>query len=228
MKSNPFLWYETRLAFDFSALLPAFGLPVYAVISKLLMGRYDSELPISSLINTLVILLPLVSGFSTAHLMSIEQEANFNELRNTYPKPAWWIPVIRGGLAFVLLLVCAMAGWLAFRLVWGSKDYITALLPALPPAIYLTGLSLLTGRLTRSYWAAAGATMVYWFLELQTRGQVTGVLFLFNPVWPSMDFSMMLNRSLQVGVGISFFIFNIALATYQPRFFTRGVPLGKR
>jgi len=93
MKSRSSLVYEARLAFGLSAILPALGLPAYAVLSRLLWGRHDTELPLSSLVITLVILLPLASGLSAAHLMTIEQEENFAELRHSYPEPAWRLPV---------------------------------------------------------------------------------------------------------------------------------------
>ncbi len=227
MKSRSPLMYEARLAFGLSALLPALGLPAYVVLSRLLWGRYDTELPLSSLVNTFVILLPLASGLSAAHLMSIEQDENFAELRNSYPEPAWRLPVYRGGAALMLLLFCATLGLTAFWLIWGSMDFIAALLPALPPAIYLTGLSLLSGRLTRSYWAAAGVTMIYWFLEVQTRGQVTGSLYLFNTVWPSQFVPVSFNQGLQIGFGLLFFAINIALSTRHRNPLTRRVFLGR-
>jgi hypothetical protein len=227
MKSRSSLVYEARLAFGFSALLPALGLPAYALLSRLLWGRYDTEFPLSSLVDTLVILLPLASGLSAAHLMTIEQDENFAELRNSYPEPAWRLPVYRGGAALMLLLFCATIGLAAFRLIWGPLDFIAALLPALPPAIYLTGLSLLSGRLTRSYWVAAGVTMIYWFLEIQTRGQVTGSLYLFNNVWPSKFVPTSLNQGLQIGLGLVFFAINIALSTNHRNPLTRSVFLGR-
>ena len=227
MKSRSSLVYEARLAFGLSAILPALGLPAYAVLSRLLWGRHDTELPLSSLVITLVILLPLASGLSAAHLMTIEQEENFAELRHSYPEPAWRLPVYRCGAALMLLLFCATLGLAAFRLIWGPLDFIAALSPALPPAIYLTGLSLFSGRLTRSYWVAAGVTMIYWFLEIQTRGQVTGALYLFNTAWPSLFVSISFNQGLQIGLGLLFFAINIALSTGRHNSLSRRSFLGR-
>jgi hypothetical protein len=93
-------------------------------------------------------------------------------------------------------------------LIWGPLDAVAGL-SALPSALFLTGLSLLAGRLTRSYWVAAGLALVYWFFELQTRGQITQALFLFNPVWSKTGISPALNQALVSGAGLIFFLLNV-------------------
>lgn len=218
---SPF-FYEARLAAGLTSLLPCLGLPVYAVLSRLIWGRYD-EIALGTLRNAFVILLPLAAGMSSAHLMGIESEEGFDELRHSYPEPRLRLPLVRGGAALAFLLLASALGTLAFWLAYGPFDLLPALLPAFSPALFLCGLSLLIGGLSRSYWAAAGATMGWWFLELQTRGQITGALFLFRTVWPHAGVSPELNHTLLSGIGLAFFLVNAFVYAYRG-----GWSLGRR
>jgi len=201
-------WYEAKLALGWSALLPALGLPIYAALTRWLFLTAPSDASTEMVRQTFVILLPLVSALSAAHLMTIEVEEGIVELRASYPEHPARLPLIRGMIALGLLFSNGLVGLLAFRLIWGSLDAVAGL-PALPSALFLTGLSLLAGRLARSYWVAAGLAMVYWFFELQTRGQITQALFLFNPVWPKTGISPALNQALVYGAGLIFFLLNL-------------------
>ncbi len=209
MRAKPALLYEARLVAGWASLLPALGLPAYAVLARLLWAGND-ELALGTLLNTFVVLLPLEAGLSAAHLMGIESEASFDELRHSYPEPRLKLPLLRTGAALTFLLLAVGLGLAGFGWVWGAFDIglLPAMLPALPPALFLCGLSLLVGGLSRSYWAAAGAAMGWWFLELQTRGQVSGALFLFHPVWPRAGLLPELNQALLAGVGVVFLLTN--------------------
>lgn len=211
---KPAFWYEAKLALGWSALLPALGLPIYAALARWLFLTAPSGASMEMVRQTFVILLPLVTALSAAHLMTIEQEEGIVELRASYPEHPARLPLVRGMLALGLLLGNALVGLLAFRLIWGPLD-TAAILPALPPTLLLTGLSLLTGRLARSYWVAAGLALVYWFFELQTRGQITQALFLFNPVWPKTGISPALNQALLSGAGLIFFLLNVLAEDFR-------------
>jgi hypothetical protein len=72
MKPKPALFYEVRLVAGLAGLLPCLGLPVYAVLSRLLWGSFDTEAPLLMIGNAFEIILPLAAGLSAAHLMTIE------------------------------------------------------------------------------------------------------------------------------------------------------------
>jgi hypothetical protein len=225
MRAASAFYYETRLVAGLSGLLPCLGLPAYAALSRLLWGGYD-ELSLGALSKAFVILLPLAAGLSSAHLMGIETEEGFDELRRSYPEPRLWLPLVRGVSALAFLLMASALGAVAFWLAWGLFDPILVLEPAFPPALFLCGLSLLTGGLSRSYWAAVGLTMGWWFLELQIRGQITGALFLFQAVWPCPGVSLQLNHALLTGVGIAFLGINAFVYAYRAGWKLRRHTLG--
>ena len=223
---KPALWYETKLALGWSAVLPALGLPIYAAITRWLFLTAPSGASAEMVTQTFVILLPLISAFSSAHLMTIEHEEGIIELRASYPEHPARLPLVRGMIALILLFGNTLVGLLAFHLIWGPLD-AAAILPALPPALFLAGLSLLSGRLARSYWVAAGLALVYWFFELQTRGQVTQALFLFNPVWPKIGITT-LNQALLFGVGLTFFLLNVLADGFRWKWHERRGAFGAR
>jgi len=228
MSVKPALFYEARLVAGLAGLLPSLGLPAYAALSRLLWGRYETELPLPAILNTFEILLPLAAGFSAAHLMAIEVEEGFDELRRSYPEPRLRLPLLRSGAALAFLLLAVVLGAAAFHWIWGPFDLLHAVLPALAPALFLGGLSLLAGGLSRSYWGAASVVMGWWFLELQTRGQITGALFLFDTVWPTAGVSYALNRWLLVALGLVFFALNAAWYARRGSGLTRRGTLGAR
>ncbi len=228
MRTAPPVFYEARLVADLAGLLPCLGLPAYVVLSRLLSGRFDVEMPLPMIVNAFEIILPLAGGLSAAHLMTIETEEGFSELRRSYPEPRLRLPILRSGAALAFLLLELTLGAFAFHFLWGPYDVFAAVLPSLAPSLFLTGFSLLIGGLSRSYWAAAGTVLVYWFLELQTQGKISGVLFLFVTAWNWRDVSYPLNRALLAGLGFVFFVFNAAWYAYLNGGSIRRSALGER
>ena len=81
MRTTSPLYYEMRLVAGLAWLLPCLGLPAFAVLSRLLWGRFDTEMPLPMVVNAFEIILPLAAGLSAAHLMTIETEEGFADLR---------------------------------------------------------------------------------------------------------------------------------------------------
>lgn len=209
--------YEILISGRWTSLLSCLGIAAYALLPRLLWGRYFDELSPGMLLEAFVILLPLVSGLAAAHLMSIESEVRFDEIRLTYPEPRFRLPLARTLMALALILLAMSFGILAFIGLWGLPDFNPwlYLLPAIPASVFLTGFSMLVSGLFRSYWAAAALVMGWWFLELQTRGQVTGILFLFYPIWPNADNPVALHQWALLVAGAGFFIINLILYASQ-------------
>lgn len=202
--------YEILIEERWSALLSCLGIPVYALLTRLVWGRYD-ELSPGTLLLSYVILLPLFSGLAVAHLMSIETETRFEELRLSYPEPRFRVPLIRTLIALALVGFEIVLGLLTFIVLWGMPTFnpLPFVLLAVPPTIFLTGFSMLVNHISRSYWVAAASVMMWWFIELQTRGKLSGVLFLFYPLWPTKDTSAVMNQMLLLVVGMGAFILNL-------------------
>lgn len=206
--------YEARLVAGLAGLLPCLGLPAFAALTRLLWGRFEAEIPLLMFVNAFEIILPLAAGLSAAHLMTIETEEGFAEIRRSYPESRLRLPLLRSGAALAFLLLELVLGAFTFRFLWGPYEVLPAVLPSLAPSLFLAGLSLLIGGLTRSYWTVAGTVLVYWFLELQTRGRISGTLFLFATVWNWRELSYPLNRLLLAGLGLAFFVINAAWYAY--------------
>ncbi len=68
---------------------------------------------------------------------------------------------------------------------------------------------MMVNHLSRSYWVAAASVMIWWFIDLQTHGQLTGVLFLFHPVWPTAGVSAVMNQALLLVAGMGAFTINL-------------------
>lgn len=217
MRSRPALSYEIRVSVGATTLLPLLGLPVFALL-RWAVDRFDgSGAAGHELGRAFELILPLAGGLAAAHLMTVERQEGMAELRNSYPESHWRLPVLRTGTALVLLAVAGLLGGAAFRLVFGAVPLGRLLLPALGPGLFLLGLSMLVGNAIQSYWAAAAAVMGYWFLEVQTRGDVTGPLFLFQYTWPVLHVSYALNRWVLAGLGAAFLLANAWLSARRRR-----------
>jgi ABC-type transport system involved in multi-copper enzyme maturation permease subunit len=223
------LLYEARLVCSFSSLLPCFGVFVYSILNRLLSNGYAVP-SAASLSAAFTIILPLSGGLAAAQLMSIETEEGFDDLRRSYPEARFQLPLLRSVAAMAFIALSVILGIIGFGWVWSlvNFDFLSTLLPALPPAIFLSGLSLLVNGISRSYWAAAGVTMGWWFLEMQTRGRLISALFLFNTVWPQPGIQPELNQQLLFAVGAAFFLINVLVYVFKGEWTLRRHALGKR
>ena len=180
------LRYELQVAFGLTSLLPLPALAGFALL-EWLMWHDSSMNSINSFVVTrdFTLLLPLISGLSVAHLMSVDKEEGFDELRQSYVEPLYQQALWRTLIALLLTGTAFGLGWAAYSLVLGIPLPFQWISPSLPPTLYLMGLSLLINHLSGSYWAASGITLGYWFLEMQplTRGKLSGAFSLFNAVW---------------------------------------------
>ncbi len=210
------LRYELRAAFGLTSLLPLPALAGFALLEWLIWHDSSFDSIRSSVLRDFTLLLPLVSGLSVAHLMSVDEEDGFGELRHSYAEPLYRQALWRTLIALLLTGAAAVQGWAAYSLVIGAPVPIQWVLPSLPPTLYLMGLSLLVNHLSGSYWAAAGVTLGYWFVEMQpqTRGMITGDLFLFNAVWNNGS-NEHWNTILLCLVGCLFLVINAFLEQRQ-------------
>jgi len=208
---------ELRAILGWTSLLPALGLPGFAVLSVLLWANHGNDPAIREAFQAFQLIMPLSAGLAAASLMSIEREDGFDELRRSYAEPSWKLPVIRSLEALLIPTLAALAGWAVYRWAGWPIDPQSMILTAVPATLFLTGLSLLVSNASGSYWAAAGVVMIYWFLELQTRGDLTKNFFLFNLVWPREDVSTSLNQLLINTLSSTFFLLNLATSYYRRR-----------
>lgn len=205
-RAKPGLFYDFRLSVGFNVVLPTLILPIMGAFNALTWQSNGIIPPLNLLIRPFETVLPLAAGLAAAHLLTLEHDERFADLRRTYPEPRWRLPLARLVVALVMTLVILIAGGIVYFGAYPSTDVGAALRPAFAPTLFMIGLSMAVGAASRSYWAAAGVVMVYWFLEMQTRGAVTGVFYLFRrslttPEIESVPYD--LNRLLVAGVGLA-------------------------
>lgn len=201
-------WYEAKIAFGLSAVLPLLLLPVVALLHWLFWQRAFDPPRVTQVVRALELVLPLVVGLAVAHLMGVEREAGFAELRRSYPEHRWRMPLLRTAGALGLGVVAVLLGLVAFRLAFGAFNLFDVVRPSLAPALFLLGLSLLLGNLTGSYWAAAGVALGYWFIEFVTQGTLTKGFFLFQASFPVDDVDYDTNRALLYAAGAALLALN--------------------
>lgn len=208
MRTRGALWYEARIAFGLSSALPVLLLPGYALVAWFVWSQRPQPPILWEVTRGFELVAPLAAALSAAHLMGVEREAGFADLRRSYPEHPWRLPLLRTAGAIGLGLLSLLLGILCFQLAYGTFSLWDTVLPALAPAVYLLGLSLLAGNLSGSYWLAAGAALGYWFVEMLTRGDITKGFFLFNETYPVAGVSQVLNRVLLAGIGLMLLIAN--------------------
>jgi hypothetical protein len=210
------LVYEARVAFGATALLPALILPLYALLLFWQNRQILEPLSVIEATRDLELLLPLTIALASAHVMTVEREAGFDELRAGYPEHSLRMPLLRtaGALALAAAFagVCVGCVWL----VLGSFAPQIAL-PALAPTLALLATALLVGALSGNYWVAAAVALAWWFGETQTRGKYTDWFALFAYRWPGGEAPYELNRRLLTGLGIVFLIINCYISACRRR-----------
>jgi hypothetical protein len=177
----------------------------------------DSFPSLAQIANISELMLTLASGLACAHLMTLEREEGFDEIRRTYAEPSWRMPLTRTLEAVAFIGISGLLAALFFALAYGQYNFTKVMLPAFAPALYLAGLALLANNISGSYWIAAGVTLAYWYGEWTSQGLHTGVLYLFQHSAPVRDIDLGLNRLLLVIGGLVFFALNSAYSAWRRR-----------
>lgn len=215
---RPIVFYELRVAFGITALLPLLVLPAYALYSGAVWAsRAEIVPPMLEITRAFSLLLPLISGLASAHLMTVEREAGFDEIRRTYREASWWVPLMRASVA--LLFVClsgVIAGGLV-GIIYGNVDLGGVLLPALPSVFYLGALALFVNNASGSYWASAGVIVGYWIGDYLSGGRHSQVLFLFNSLSPLPGIDPTANRAALITAAVGLTAGNILFSTLRRR-----------
>lgn len=211
------LYYELRIAFGFASLLPLLLLPGYAILGWIAWASRGATPSLQEGIRAFEVLLTLSGGLAAAHLMTIEREEGFDEIRRTYTELSWRIPLLR---TFTALISIAISGFIAagiFYLAHGAYDLGQLLLPAFAPAFYLCALAMLVNNISGSYWISSGIIAAYWFGELSSGGNYTEALYLFNHSTPRPDLDPLLNRGLLLIAMLIAIMLNIAFSMWRRR-----------
>lgn len=205
MRTHSEAYYEAKVTLGLTSLLPLLALPLYALFDWVSPGQGPRTL---RLLRAFEVAVPLMAALASAHLMGVEREAQFDQLRRSYPEEAWHLPLLRTGEALLLAVGILLFGAAAFSLTSGAFSVRDVLLPVIAPTLYLMGVALLVGNLTGSYWAAAGTAMGYWLFDLLTQGEQTRLLYLFDRSLPLKGVSYGLNRWLLAGLGVGLILMN--------------------
>lgn len=214
---NTIAYYEARAVFGFTALVPALLLPVFGFIVLVNRLRNDSTPTANEVMSALAVLLPLSAALSAAHLMVVEREENVDALRRSYAEPTWRLPLIRTTGALLVAGISVGITILLLRGAGAAYPLDQIVMPAIPATLMMVGLALLAGNVTGNSPAAVVAVIAYWFLDMQTGGSVTGVLFMFNAVSPLQDLDPDLNRLLLYAAAIALCLANMAWSARRRR-----------
>jgi hypothetical protein len=216
MNLRHLLYYEFRIVFGLASLPPALLLPAYLLLGILTWVSRESTPTLLDALRAFVLILPLSVGLLAAHLMTVEREEDFDELRRTYPEPTVWLPLVRTFGALLVGTISALASHLLLNIM-GSFALSDTLLPAIAPSLMLLGIGLLLDNTTGSYALTAAVVISYWFIELQTRGSVTGVLFLFQAAIPQPNVNTNLNQGLLAVIGVVLLVANALYSAWRRR-----------
>jgi hypothetical protein len=211
------VYYEARIVFGMASLLPLLLLPGYMFLGWILWTSRQAIPPLTQMPMIFEMMLTLSGGLACAHLMTIEREEGFDEIRRTYVERSWRVPMMRAMEAFMFITISGLLAALFFYFAYGQYDFNQVVLPAFAPALYLCGLALLINNVTGSYWLAAGVVVGYWYVEAISAGFYTRALFLFNNSMPQADIDPNLNRGLLIVGALVFFALNAAFSAWRRR-----------
>lgn len=217
MLTRNIAYYEARIVFGMASLLPLLLLPGYMFLGWILWTSRQTIPPLHQVTSVFELMLTLSGGLACSHLMTIEREEGFDEIRRTYAEQSWRVPFMRALEAFVFISISGLLAALFFYFAYGQYDFNQVVLPAFAPALYLCGLALLINNITGNYWIAAGVVVAYWYGEFLSNGAYTKALFLFNHSMPLRDLDLNLNRTLLTLGGLLFFTLNTAFSAWRRR-----------
>lgn len=217
MWNSALLLYEMRIAFGLASLFPLLLLPGYAVVGWIIWSSRNAGPPMREVLEVFSVLLPLSAGLAASHLMSLEREEGFDEIRRTYSETSLRLPLMRSVIAFVGVGLSGVLAASMFHFVYDLNAFADFFLPSLPAAFYLCALALLVNNISGSYWIASAVVIAYWFGEMVSGGQYTGMLYLFNAAWSLPDLDPALNHiALLLGMA-AFLGLNVLYSVWRRR-----------
>lgn len=217
MTTKRTLYYEVRISFGLASLLPLLLLPAYTILGGIIWLSNDQVPPYDDVVRAFAYLLTVAGGLCAAHLMSIERETGFDELRHSYPESPVRLAALRTVTALGFILTSGIVAALMFFLLYGEYDVMDVLLPALPGAFYLCGLAMLTNNVTGSYWVAAAVVAAYWYGDFTSGGYYTGMFYLFNHIAPASDLQPALNCVALLAGAAVLFVLNAMYSHFRRR-----------
>lgn len=211
------IYYEARISFGIASLLPLLLLPAYVLFGGIIWLTRDQSPPYDDVVRAFTYVLPLAGGLCAAHLMSLEREIMFDDLRYSYPESPFRLALIRTLTAIIFIVISGTVSAVMFFLINGAFDLSDVLFPALPGAFYLCGMALLINNLSGNYWISAGAITAYWYGDLTSGGYFSGMLYLFNHTMPVENFDPALNHSALLAGAGAFYLLNAIYSHYRRR-----------
>jgi hypothetical protein len=211
------IYYEARITFGFTSLLPLLLLPGYTFLGWMVWAGRGTAPSFDEAVRVFEFLLSLSGGLAAAHLMTIEREEGFDELRRSYSERRWQIPILRSTITVMFITASAAIAAGIFYFAFGSYNLRQLVLPAFAPAFYLCGLALLINNVSGSYWISASVIAAYWFGEFLSGGYFSQSLYLFNHSAPFPGVDAQLNRLLLVVGFLIFALLNTVFTTIRRR-----------
>lgn len=131
------------------------------------------------------LIMPAMAVFCLAQAPTLDWEEDTAE--SVFCLPGHGAPVfVRRTVAGLGVMLAAMAAMISGFEVWVYPfDPVRTALLALPPALFVAGLAMLVGTVTRSYAAAVAAGFGFWIVDRILPGQLTGPLYLFRAGKPA-------------------------------------------
>ncbi|MEM8531514.1 MAG: hypothetical protein AAGF95_11760 [Chloroflexota bacterium] len=215
MHPRTMAYYEARMTISSSMVCAILLLLGYAAFVGWSQRAGYLPLTATDMTNDILLILPLCVALGVAHMMTLEVEARMVELRASYAEPRWLLPLVRTINTLAITLSLMLVGSFALWVSYGPYDLFNVWLPALPPTLCLIGATLLVGSLSGNYWVAAGVALTWWFFDIQTRGEYTQLLFLFNERWPLEDIQSRQNNMAVSLLGVVLIVVNGIIVTYR-------------
>ncbi|NOK63214.1 MAG: hypothetical protein GFH27_549325n78 [Chloroflexi bacterium AL-W] len=215
MHPGSMAYYEARMTISSSMVCAILMLLGYAAFVGWSQQAGAPPLTATDMTNDLLLILPLCVALGIAHVMTLEVESRMVELRASYAEPRWLLPLVRTINTLAITLSLILVGSFVLWVSYGPYDLFGVWFPTISPTICLIGATLLTGSLSGNYWVAAGVALAWWFFDIQTRGEYTQLLFLFNERWPLADIHPTQNRIAVSTLGVILMVVNGIIGTYR-------------
>src|SRR6185295_18764117 len=108
MLTRNIAYYEARIVFGMASLLPLLMLPGYMFLGWLIWTHHEAIPSLPQMTQIVELMLTLSGGLACAHLMTIEREEGFDEIRRTYGESSWRLPMLRACEAFMFISISGL------------------------------------------------------------------------------------------------------------------------
>lgn len=179
------------------------------IIVSIPLTVYTTGVPDIFKVTFLVeLVIPLLVGLTTAHLVLIDRELDTAEIVYTTSTSRLWLLISRAGTMLCINLILGLLIIMVLWIIYPQFSIINMWTTFIAPLVFLSAISLTTANITKSISVGYIFPLILVVSELYLRDIIPKNIYLFYKLFALAPDGFLLNRLCLIAIGIALFALN--------------------